>query len=225
MELKDATNFSLLKEYIYERNHQLHYFENLIIQDCLKYYSEPQVFFVIKREGFDFPVSWLQEQYKEHLVNYSSFMDIIRTNDFDDFWICKSEESYQEIKEYKNGKEIIRWESYQKDCWNSFPSGFVSENEYKILFEDSYVKIVVFYKRLKLRQDRAKEKNIMQFSYQKSLEKAWDIYYKEEDAIFYSFLDNSETMKYLGITEYFRWLRSYEKQENSLKRELLKSKY
>ena len=225
MELKDATHFLLLKEYILEKNKHLHIFENLIIQDCLKYYSEPQIFFFIKKEDFTCSISYLQERYKENLVGFAtSSIDTIKTNSSGEIWICKPEVCYQEIREYKNGKELIRWEPYIQDSWQSFPGGLFCDCDYKILFEDSFVKIVVFYKKLELKQTHANEKNLVLFSYQKSLQKKGDIFYKEEDAISYNFMDNSETMQYLGITEYFKWLRFYEDQENILKRELSKTR-
>lgn len=220
MELKDATHFLLLKEYVQERKGMLHYFEHLILSDCLKYYAEPQIFFFVKQANYS--LSKLQECYREHLTTFAtSSVDMASYHSTGEIWISKLEKQYKEKKEYRSGWEYVDWEPYFQEVWASFPKGLVLNSNYKILFEDAVVSIVLFYKKIMLMQNSLNQGSVVLLSYQKSLEKAWDIFYREEDHFSYSFMDNAITMQHLGITEYFRWLRSYKEQEEALKRKLL----
>lgn len=222
MELKDATNFLLIREYIQKRNHSLHYFEHLILQNCLKYYSEPQIFFFLPC-GRNLDSSSLQKQYEEFLKDYSSCsVQVAQCNNEGDIWICKNEIiGWSETKKYEQGKEKIEWLPYYGEVWNSFPGELVKKHNCKILLVDDRVTLVVFYKKAQFNQVEVNEGRIIQYAYQLSYQKSCDIIYGKFDEISYSFLDNKETMNRLGIEQYFRWLRYFEEQEEELKRKLI----
>lgn len=212
MELKDATNFLLLKEYIQERNNQLHYFENLIIQENAKCFLEPQLFFFLKDENMNRTASYLQRKYESVLKDISSFaMQIAEVSNDGNIWICSNRiVRWAEVKRCRFGQEILEWEPCYGDVWNSFPNGLYQDSDYKILYIDDLVSIVLFYKKVQVSNVDVNKKQVLQYGYQLSCQKSCDIFYEVLDDISYSFWDNQETMKRLGIQEYFRWLQSYE---------------
>lgn len=222
MELKEATNFLLIKEYIQKRNHSLHYFENLIIRDCLKYYLEPQFFFFLMDKK-DLSCSFLQEQYKDYLKNYKTCsVQVARCSDDGNIWIRKKEiVGWKENKKYKQEREVTEWDACYGDVWNFFPNGLVKNHDYKILTTDESIILVLFYKKMQFSQTKENEGKIIQYAYQLSCQKTCDIIYDKFDEISYSFFNNQETMNQLGIEEYFRWLRYYKEQEEELIKKLV----
>ncbi len=221
MELKEATNFLLIKDYIRERNYCLHFFENLIIQDCLIYFLEPQLFFFLEC-GVDLNLSVLQEQYATFLKDYSScFMQVAHCNDEGDIWIRKKDiVHWEEIKKYEQGRERKEWIPCFGDIWNYFPNGLTG-HDYKLLHIDTLLRLVVFYKKLQFVPTGKNKGKIIQYAYQLRYQKPCDVLYDSFDDISYSFLDNEETINQLGIEDYFRWLRYYKEQEEELIKKLV----
>lgn len=214
MILKDVTNFLLLKEYIYERNQLLHCFEDLIIQGRLKYFLEPQIFFFLKDDEMCCDVFSLKDQYVSFLKAFTFCdMQIAQYNCSKQIWMCSNQiVGWKKVINYKLGKEFFEWEPCYGKVWKCFPNGLFLDSDYKILYSDDFVDIVLFYKKLQMNTVCTNERKVLQYSYHLSCQNSCDIFYEAFEDVSYSFLNNQETMSCLGIQEYFKWLRIYEEE-------------
>ena len=221
MELKEAINFSLLEKYIIEKERKLNCFEDIIINALYPYYKEYQLFFFVKKG--DMNLSFLEQKYAEVISDSISSMQIVKANDEGYFYVKLHQVKGWEAVTHPLLKDNVYVPIFY-DVWNPFPLGLVENYDYVRVYQDMEVDLILFPSRIIecFGIDTTYNRNLFQYGFFTSQEKACDILRDNIRNLSYHYLSNGETYDLYGTNEYFRLSHYYQEQKEELERILKK---
>lgn len=160
MEITEVINFEQLESFLFFKN-TLSCFENCLIQEVAHQFCDPELFFLAKDRKLPYDIDWFMKQYASEIYRRYSSHQCPRLAFF-------SEQGTIYVQGYKSFfSDMSFLDFYSKfpeerigvsEKFVSFSEAFSTPCDYETIYEDSQVKIIVFFTHL-IRVSVKKRKN------------------------------------------------------------------
>ena len=145
MSVFDIFDFATMEQFILENHYVLNCFDDQELQEKALSFREKELFFLVNNSWFSGNLDSLLSQYWKEVdgkFSYHQSPQVAVCNDSGDFWVKTNAFSHY-AKDFSESRNPI-WIPVYDTVYQKFDDVFREDIDYQILYEDEFVKIIVF---------------------------------------------------------------------------------